>query len=256
MSSIFRYSGNKTRLLKYLPPPPSSVKTIVEPFAGSMAYAMFHRPVRIVAAEVNPYVRGLWEWLRTTATVEMLNKIERAKPTEKIDLRLLGLSEPETTLIRLQISGAYVGQLSSFIAYPQHSLKLDKLKEALPYIRQAVAPLAKHYSDVVLRAIPDDAMMFIDPPYLGTSANYKSKGKDHGAINPRALEDFILNGLTFPTLVTYGDGAAETFPRLPWQKVVDRKVPILRGGGTRLRTEYMALLRWPDESRLQCTYPI
>jgi len=243
LSSIFRYSGNKTRLLKYLPPPPSSVKTIVEPFAGSMAYAMFHRPVRIVAAEVNPCVRGLWEWLRTTATVEMLNKIERAKPTEKIDLRLLGLSEPETTLIRLQISGAYVGQLSSFIAYPQHSLKLDKLKEALPYIRQAVAPLAKDYSEALL-AIPDDAMVFVDPPYLDTKANYKSKGKDHGAIKPRALEKFIL-GLPCPTIVTYGDGAAETFPRLPWQKVIDRKVPILRGGGTRLRTEYMALLRWP-----------
>jgi hypothetical protein len=202
---------------------------------------MFYKPVRIVAAEVNPYVRGLWEWLRSSATVEMLSKIERAKPTEKIDLRLLGLSEPETTLIRLQISGAYVGQLSSFVAYTQHSLKLDKLKESLPYIRQALSPLSKDFREV---AIPDDAMAFVDPPYLGTQANYKGKGGDHGAADPRAIEDFVL-GLRCPTLVTYGDGAAETFPRLSWQKVIDRKVPILRGGGTRLRTEYAALLRWP-----------
>jgi site-specific DNA-adenine methylase len=73
---VFRYSGNKTRLLKHLPSPPPGTRTIVEPFAGSLAYAMFYKPVRIVAAEVNPYVRGLWEWLRSSATVEMLSKIE------------------------------------------------------------------------------------------------------------------------------------------------------------------------------------
>lgn len=238
---FFRYSGNKTRLLKYLPSPPADTQVIVEPFAGSLAYAMSHQPVRIVAAEVNPYVRGLWEWLRTTATVEMLTKIERAKPNEKIDLRLLGLSEPETTLIRLQISGAYVGQLSSFVAYPQHSLKLDKLKAALPYIRQALAPLVKDFHDV---EVPANAVAFIDPPYLDTSANYKSKKADHGGIDLRAVEDFVL-GLPCPTVMTYGDGAPDAFPRLSWNKVLERKVPILRGGGTRLRTEYAALLRWP-----------
>jgi site-specific DNA-adenine methylase len=240
---MLRYSGSKRRLLKFLPGPPLGTTTIVEPFAGSLAYALHYQKPKIVAAEANPLVRDLWCWFRNRATEADFTRIESLKPKEKIDARVWAkqhdLGEPETTLVRLQISGAYVGQLSSFSLYPQHSLGLQEFRNRLSYIKRSLAPVRDDFRhpEILAATKEPNAFAFVDPPYLDTKANYKSKGQDHGSITPQEVEDFIL-GLSCPTLVTYGDGAQETFPRLTWTKAVTRKVPILRGGGTRERTEW------------------
>ncbi len=211
-----------------------------------MAYAFHYLPPRIAGADENPLVRGLWEWLRTEATPEKLSRLESLRAKEKVDARVWGvqqgLSEPEVTLLRLQTSGAYVGQLSSWVLYPQHSPNLGPLREALPLINR-LAPMADDFRKVAGLCDDRGAFAFVDPPYLNTSGNYKSQKKDHGGLVPKEVEDFVL-GLKCPVLVTYGDGAHETFPRLKWTKAMERKVPILRGGGTRLRTEWFSRLNW------------
>jgi len=222
---------------------------MVEPFAGSLAYSIHYAKPRIVAAEANPLVRDLWRWLRDVATSKDLDRIESLKPQEKIDARVWAknhdLGEAATTLVRLQISGAYVGQLSSWVLYPQHSLGLQEFRNRLDYIKRSLAPVRDDFRhpDILAATAQPGAFAFVDPPYLDTSANYKSKGQDHGGMTPKDVEDFVLS-LTCPTLVTYGDGCQETFPRLTWTKAVTRKVPILRGGGTRERTEWYARLRF------------
>ncbi len=243
---VFRYSGSKRRILKYLPAPPFGTSLIVEPFAGSLAFSMKYRPTRILAAEANPLVRGLLEWLRHTATGEGLRRLQTLRVTEKVDAfdwgNRHGLSEPEITLLRLMTSGAYVGQLSSCVLYPQHSLKLESLIEDLPYLQGALMPVLSDYREVLTHREWNRAFALVDPPYLGTKANYKGDG-DHGGMVPGEVGNFIqqLRSLA-QVLVTYGDGAQETFSDLAWQKAVTRKVPILRGGGTKERTEWFALL--------------
>lgn len=236
--SVFRYSGSKSRLLKFLPSPPVTV--VAEPFAGSLAYSMGWRPSRILAAEANPLVRDLWEWLRTEATVSRLQELELSKPVTKVDLRSLGFREEETTLLRLMISGVYTGQLSSYIAYPQHRLDLQKLREALPYIQASLKPVMEDYQELVCGP---DTLLFVDPPYLGTSANYVGRKQKYGDINPGALQEYVLQA-GGPVLITYGDGAQETFPQLSWKKATTRKVPRIRGGGVVERTEWYATLNW------------
>lgn len=243
----FRFSGSKRRLLRYLPGPPLSARTTVEPFAGSLAYSLHWRRERVFAAEANPLVRGLWEWLRTEATDARLHFLETLRPKVKVDARehgaAHGLCEAEVTLLRLQVSGAYVGQLSSWCLWPQHTLDLGAIREALPYIRAAVQPLATDYRDVAEAAAPG-AVVLVDPPYIGTSGNYKARGRDYGSVDPAEVTAFI-QGLRCPVAFTYGDGAAETFPEFTWRKLVTRKVPVLRGGGTRERGEWLALVNWP-----------
>lgn len=246
---MLRYSGSKRRLLKHLPAPPLNTKVMIEPFAGSLAYSIHYAKPRIVAAEANPLVRDLWHWLRDRATDADFKKLEAAKPMEKVNAKVWaakhGFGEPETTLARLQIASVVVGQLSSWMLYPQHSFGLEEFSQRLGYIKRALAPVRDDFlhPDILSAAQQPGAFAFVDPPYLDTSANYKSKGADHGGMNPKDVEDFVL-GLSCPTLVTYGDGAEETFPRLTWTKAVTRKVPILRGGGTRDRTEWYARLRF------------
>jgi site-specific DNA-adenine methylase len=243
---MFRYSGSKKRLLKHLPGPHFGNTTIVEPFAGSLAYSMSYRPPRnLIAAEANPLVRGLLEWLRQEATEERLTELEalRADLKDKVNLISLGLPEPETTLLRLMTSGAYVGQLSSKVHYAQHSFKLGGLKDDLPYLRRTLRPLFEDFLQCEEACNQPNTMAFVDPPYLGTEGNYKSKGKDHGGLDAKAVQAFVLR-LKCPVLMTYGDGCQETFPALTWEKAVTRKVPILRGGGTKERTEWYARLNW------------
>ena len=90
-------------------------------------------------------------------------------------------------------------------------------------------------------------MVFLDPPFLGTFANYKAGGKDFGGLDAKSLEDWAFS-LQCPVLFTYGDHAQDTFPRFTWQKALVRKVPILRGGGTKERTEWFATRNWPSIS--------
>lgn len=244
---MFRYSGSKRRLLKYLPGPVLGTSVIVEPFAGSLAYSLHYRPRSVVAAESNPLVRGLWEWFRSEATAGDLERMELARVVEKEDARSWalrhGFTEPMTTLMRLQTSGAYVGQLSSMVLYPQHNPGLRVMAGGLGYVRGALRGVLCDYRETEAACGESGAFAFVDPPYLATSGNYKSVGADHGSIEPRAVEDFVL-GLRCPGLVTYGDGAQETFPRLKWELAVVRKVPVLRGGGTRDRTEWYARVNY------------
>jgi site-specific DNA-adenine methylase len=226
--------------LKFLPKPTEKVKTIIEPFAGSLAYSMFYGKPRVVGAEANPLMFNLWEWLRTAAEVTDLDKLQQIHGPEKVDIRNIDLLEPERTLLQLQVCGAYVGTLCTYVTYPKHSIGLKKLKEALPYIKRSLAPMVQDYRQVDVSE--KDSIVFIDPPYLSSSWDYKKKKAGHDVlITPEEVEDFALS-LTQPVVFSYGTGAAETFPRLEWRKLVDVKVPILRGGGTKTRTEYVAIL--------------
>jgi site-specific DNA-adenine methylase len=247
--TVYRYSGSKQRLLKHLPAPPLGTSTVIEPFAGSLAFSVHYRASTIWAAEANPQVNRLLSWLREEATDADLAKVESVKPTEKVDARTWaekhGLNDAQTTLLRLQISGAYVGQLSSWVLYPQHQLKLTALRKSLPALKRALQPVAHDFRDEALvkaSAVPR-TMAFVDPPYLGTAGNYKSPGADHWTIDANAITLFV-NTLKCPVLFTYGDGAKETFPSFTWHKAVTRRVPILRGGGTRERTEWFAQINW------------
>jgi site-specific DNA-adenine methylase len=176
---------------------------------------------------------------------EEIRRAERLLPGEKADLRAWAREHdihPDVlTIVRVQTSGAYVGQLSSWIRYPQHAMRAESIIEHIPYIRGSVHTLAG-YRDVLDAAGDDpDCMVFCDPPYHGTHANYDDAKSTFRRDDYRQLEEDIIH-LRCPTIVTYGDGCSDVFPRLPWERLTTRRVPILRGGGTRERTEWIARL--------------
>lgn len=104
-------------------------------------------------------------------------------------------------------------------------------------------PVLKDFRDTK-RYDDGKTLFFVDPPYLGTQGNYidKTAGIDRtSSISAADIEDFVL-GLKSPVLMTYGDGAQETFANLDWKLATKRKVPLIRTGGTRERSEWYCSL--------------
>jgi hypothetical protein len=177
-------------------------------------------------------------WLRDEATPEALRALRN--PDSKVDLRSLNLPLAQETLLRLHVSGSYVGQLSSWISYPQHKLDLEPLIAKLPYLQGALMQVYDDYLWTLTHAKGDDVLFFVDPPYLGTEPNYKS---DQPTMD--VVEDFV-HQIRQPTIVTYH--SPEHMPSLSWEKLAEVKVPILRGGGVRIRNEYVAYMHWPTKT--------
>jgi site-specific DNA-adenine methylase len=233
-------------MIKYLPHPEDAITTIVEPFAGSLAYSLHHNPANIITAESNVAVRGLLNWLHDDATVDRIMELHELPVPIKIDVReIVGLTEAERTLLRLQVASVMVGQLSSWTLYPQHGKGLDKVATALPGFQNQQLTMFEDFRDI---AIPmtctvENTLVFVDPPYINTDGNYKDRGRDFGRIEPQVIEDWVLS-LPYKVLMTYGTGAQELFPRLTWEVAMNRKVPDMRKGGSKERTEWFAKINW------------
>jgi site-specific DNA-adenine methylase len=66
---FFSYYGSKWSLGRHYPAP--SHGTIVEPFAGSAGYALFHSDRRVLLVDSDPVVAGLWQYLIRASAAEI-----------------------------------------------------------------------------------------------------------------------------------------------------------------------------------------
>jgi site-specific DNA-adenine methylase len=231
----FRYSGAKKRMLKYLPIPLKGTMQIIEPFAGSLSYSLNYKPKSIIGADSNLLIRELWDYLTHSFTLEKVDNILQRRPTNNIDLRNI-YSGPELTLMRLQTSGVYVGQLSSYIHYAQHKSGIKKLFNELEScnLKDTLHPLFNDFKQTFNLTNDLNTICFLDPPYNKTSANYIG----NQSVNYRDIQDYFIS-CKCPIFMTYGDGAKDIFPKLTWETLTTRKVPNIRRGGTTDRTEWI-----------------
>lgn len=242
--SLFCYCGNKGRLLDLYRAPPTNTKRIVELYLGSGAFALNH-DLPALGIDQDARVVGLWHWLQQTTPAELLaldRLVSEARLLEpKLDIRTLPISEGARLYLKINLCGLVVGQWSSWSLYPQHKLPLDRTLKALGQAKQTEVLWGDAAQYVVSHQHPGD-LVFIDPPYVGTSANYLSEK----GYKPSDTLDW-LSKITNPVIFAYGDGAPDVFPGLPWEKVKERSVPNFRNGGVVKRMEYVCYLNWPED---------
>ena len=244
MKALFRYCGNKGRLLKFYRKPPPGTRRIVEPYLGSGAFSLnFDFP--ILGIDADPNVVELWNWLKTVSEedLHMLGVLVERERTQnpKFDIRSLDIPRGAQLYLKVNICGLVVGQWSSWSIYPQHTLPTKKTLESLRKAQETEV-LQGDASLYFEHQRPGD-LVFLDPPYLNTRANYKRELE----YDPKRTL-VLLEGVSEPVIFTYGDGAPNIFPGLPWERLVERRVPNFRNGGTVNRTEYVCFLNWPRES--------
>lgn len=241
---LFRYSGSKARYLKHYRSPPSGTKRVVEPYLGSGAY-MLSTDLPGLGYEVNGDIVSMWKWLQSTTPAELKDlsdAVEAAKSAAadgKPDVRGMSLDLGPQTYVRINVASVMVGQLASWKVYPQHSLPIEQTISLLPRLKdvEIVHGSANDYIH------SDGDMLFVDPPYVGTTGNYVEKGKNHETSYDPLTTISLVNSTDNPIAFTYGDGASDIFP-YKWEEVARRKVPNMKKGGTVDRTEWVAYINW------------
>lgn len=83
---MFPYYGGKKRIVSQYPAP--EYDTIVEPFAGSAAYALHHATpsTRVILVEKNPEIANVWRYLKRASPAEIL-ALPLPRPKERLDSR-------------------------------------------------------------------------------------------------------------------------------------------------------------------------
>lgn len=157
---MFYYYGGKRRLAKFYPPPGHDV--IVEPFAGSAAYALRHldpstrvREVkRVILVEKDRRVVDMWERLLAMDPAELL-KLPIPKAGERTDDFLLMTAACSNRIARTE-SMIVTTRMPDAI-----ERMFRRIASALPHAKGRVEVIHGDYTQA-----PDvEATWFIDPPY-------------------------------------------------------------------------------------------
>jgi site-specific DNA-adenine methylase len=245
MLKLFRYSGSKTRFLKYYRKPDKSIKRIVEPYLGSGAYWL-NSSLPGLGYEMNSDLAEMWKWLKSCKDKDLddLNdQVEEVKKKkDKYNVKDMNLTIGAQTYVRVNITGLCIGQLTSWSIYSKYKLPIENTKKCLNRLKD----LEIVQGDAIQYIHNDDDLLFIDPPYLGTSANYMDKSKKKSLEKGYDPKDTIkiIENTNNPIIFTYGDGAKDIFPNYTWEVAAIKKVPNLRKGGVVERTDYVSYINW------------
>lgn len=154
---MFNYYGSKASLVLNYPPP--RFDTIVEPFAGSAAYAVRHRRriKRAVLIEKDPRVAALWERLLVTTREDLLEA-----------------PLPEPGDISSDLLVAFASARTTRDTPPDGFVVTTRMVEEYRRMRRRVAAVVeecRHFEIICgdYTNAPDvEATWFIDPPYQST----------------------------------------------------------------------------------------
>ncbi len=244
---LFRYSGNKAKLLPLYRPIPYGTKRVVEPYLGSGAF-LLNSKLPGLGYEINADLIALWHWLKKATARDLLDlnaMVEDRKKSEvKPDVRDMKLDLGPQTYVRVNVCSVVVGQLSSWKVYPQHKLPVEDTIACLPRIRDIEVIHGSGENHVC----QEGDFLFVDPPYIGTKGNYVEKGGKEIELSYDPQNTIRLLDCSCPAMLTYGSNASETFPCYSWELVKTVKVPNMRKGGTVDRHEYVSYIRMGDAS--------
>lgn len=172
---MFYYFGRKWKLAKEYPTP--KYPLIIEPFAGSMGFSLYHKPERALGIEADPNVFEMWDRITKLTVEEILNYPEPAVGDRVFDRWLLMASISHGT-----------ADTESWKWTPRMTRNLKSQKnfaaKNLGYVQEHV----EYRLDTYLNAPDIEATWFIDPPYQMKIKGYKRIGLDY-----KELADFVMS---------------------------------------------------------------
>ena len=195
---FFSYYGSKHRIAARYPAPQTS--RIVEPFAGSAAYACARPALDVLLIDSNPKVAGVWDYLIRAKAPEIL-ALPILRNAETVDEVGSGLPDEAKWLIGFNLnmgSASPCKRLSSWGRKSERSdserfcmfwgeAKRRRVANQVHYIRHWKVRCGNYWE------APDvEADWFVDPPYQGAAGKhygqFGSSGLDYSALGIWTME--------------------------------------------------------------------
>jgi site-specific DNA-adenine methylase len=200
MKPFFSYYGSKYRLCQQgFYPAPKSGNVVIEPFAGSATYSVYHEPEYAILIDKNPLVVGIWRYLINASEKQIL-ALPTLSDSHIFDFNdaLKELQQAERDLIGFWMGKAQTRPAQSptnwFKKYHKKSsctvwneFVKDRIINQLPKIRKWKAIVGEYSNADYQYPNYKKQTYFIDPPYSSVAGRkYK-----HNKINYLHLKWWI-----------------------------------------------------------------
>jgi len=183
---FFSYYGSKHRMAGRYPQPVTG--TIIEPFAGSAGYALWHHRSRVILLDANPIVAGVWSFLINAREEEVL-RIPLLAPDEDVE-DLGGVAVEARHLVGFWLRRAAAHPARRPSAWMRQAARVhDGRRDSCFWgedVRAVIAGQQKFIRHWSVRCAsysdaPDlTADWFVDPPYQGRPGQqYRRWGSNH-----------------------------------------------------------------------------
>lgn len=170
---MFYYYGRKKRIVKFYPEPENDI--IIEPFAGSAAYAMEYYDRNVILYEINNKIYSVWKFLKEASPNDILNLPLINKGQSLNNKEFDYLTDPEKWVIGLFLNpGSSVPKKS-----PGNFCYWDDSRRAI--LSKDVIKI-KHWEikNESYENAPDiKATWFVDPPYQNAGKYYVNSKVDY-----------------------------------------------------------------------------
>jgi site-specific DNA-adenine methylase len=189
MKPIFPFYGSKWRDAKRYPAPQPSLRTgrtaVVEPFAGSAGYSLWHAPDKVLLIDADPIIVGVWEYL-IAVTAEEILALPDLEPGQSTDD--LALPQEARWLIGFWLNRGSASPKKTQTAFSRRTERAQlvwserarqRIVGELDGIRHWKVRLGS-YEDCPTPT--GGVTYFVDPPYVDKGRYYRINHVDHDAI--------------------------------------------------------------------------
>lgn len=202
MKPFFSYYGSKYRLCQQgFYPAPKTGNIVIEPFAGSATYSVYHEPERSILIDKDPVIIGIWNYLINASGKQILDlptlghshshifDFEDAlKKLKQVERNLIGFwTAKARTRPSKSLGNWFVTYYNAQSCHVWNEFVKDRIIRQLPKIRKWQAILGDY---TILDDLLQDCRKhtyFIDPPYSG----FAGKKYKHNKINYGDLKRWI-----------------------------------------------------------------
>lgn len=198
---MFYYFGSKSRLAPHYPKPRFDL--VIEPFAGSAAYSIFHRPTNAILIDKDERIVDLWRQLLAS------NNPAEDFPCPKVGTRTSDILAMTRAASEHSLTSEYITVTERMVSRWPNLIR--RIEEG--------APIAKNWEILwgSWEDAPDvEATWFIDPPYVGLQRGYR---EGSSAIDYQALSDWCQS-LKGQVIVCEREGASW----LPFEPLATHRV--------------------------------
>lgn len=180
LKPLFPFYGSKWRDAKRYPTPMGAV---VEPFAGSAGYSVFHEPSRVILYDLDPIIVGVWSYLIGVKSSEIMT-LPDLEVGQNVDS--LHLPQEARWLIGFWLNRGSAQPKKTKTAYSARTERAQLTWSARA--RERIASQVdriRHWQIFYgsYQSAPRvEGTWFVDPPYVNKGRYYRINDVDHARL--------------------------------------------------------------------------